>query len=173
VSRVEDDFVEYARVAGPRLRRTAFLLCRDWELAQDFTQTTLAKMYVHWRRISRKDNPHAYAKKVLSRVFFDHQRLRSSHEVVLAEFPDAAGPGADTELRMTLIDALARIPYRDRAIVVLRYWEDLSIDAVAEILEMPAGTVKSQSARTLARLRDMLGGDALSMVDAHGSQAVA
>jgi DNA-directed RNA polymerase specialized sigma24 family protein len=110
VSRTDDDFVDYARVAAPRLRRTAYLLCRDWELAQDFTQTTLAKMYMHWRQIARQDNPHAYAKTVLSRVFFDHQRTRSSKEMVVAEFPDSAAPWPDTELRMTLIDALARIP---------------------------------------------------------------
>lgn len=160
--KTKDDFVEYARVAAPQLRRTAYLLCRDWELAQDFTQTTLAKMFTHWNRITRRDNPHAYAKKVLLRVFFDHQRLRSSTETVVAEIPEAASPGTDPDLRLTLIDALARIPHRDRAIVILRYWEDQSIEATADLLGMPTGTVKSQAARTLVRLRAMLGADALA-----------
>jgi RNA polymerase sigma-70 factor (sigma-E family) len=160
--RAKDDFVEYARVAAPQLRRTAYLLCRDWDLAQDFAQTTLAKMYVHWERITRRDNPHAYAKKVLLRAFFDHQRLRSSSEEVVAELPERAGRGADTDLRVTLLDALGRIPYRDRAIVILRFWEDQSVESTADLLGVPAGTVKSQCARTLARLRTMLGADALA-----------
>jgi RNA polymerase sigma-70 factor (sigma-E family) len=158
----DDDFVEYARFAGPRLRRTAYLLCRDWELAQDLTQNTMAKMYVHWRRITRRENPHAYAKKVLMRVYFDHVRLRGSHESVVAQIPDTASRDSDTDLRLTLIDALARLPDRDRAIVVLRYWEDLSVETVADILGLPAGTVKSQSARTLCRLRALLGAGAMA-----------
>jgi RNA polymerase sigma-70 factor (sigma-E family) len=153
----DDDFVEYARSSGAQLRRTAYLLCRDWDLAADLTQTTLARMFVHWKRISRRENPHAYARQVLSRAFLDHHRLKRSREVVTSEFADAPGAARDTDLRLTLVDALARIPPRDRAIVVLRYWEDLSIDSVAEILGLPAGTVKSQSARSLAQLRRLLG----------------
>jgi len=157
MSAADDDFVEYARASGAQLRRTAYLLCRDWDLAADLTQTTLARMFVHWKRISRRENPHAYARQVLSRVFLDHHRLKRSHEVVTSAFADAPEVARDTDLRLTLVDALARIPPRDRAIVVLRYWEDLSIDSVAEILGLPAGTVKSQSARSLAQLRQLLG----------------
>jgi RNA polymerase sigma-70 factor (sigma-E family) len=158
----EDDFVEYAKVAAPRLRRTAYLLCRDWDQAQDFTQTTLAKMYVHWGRLAKRDNPHAYASKVLSRIVLDHQRRRSSTEAVVAEVPETSGWSPQPDLRLTLLDALARIPHRDRAIVVLRYWEDLSVETVADILGVPIAVVKSQSARTLTRLRAMLGADALA-----------
>jgi RNA polymerase sigma-70 factor (sigma-E family) len=159
VSDLDNDFAEYARTSGAQLRRTAYLLCRDWDLAADLTQTTLARMFVHWKRISRRDNPHAYARKVLSRTFLDHHRLKRSHEVVTSEFADSPDRAHDPDLRMTLIDALGRIPPRDRAIVVLRYWEDLSIESVAEILGLPAGTVKSQSARSLTQLRQMLGMD--------------
>lgn len=74
-----------------------------------------------------------------------------------AEFSDVPAAMEDSDLRLTLIDALGRIPPRDRAIVVLRYWEDLSVESVAEILGLPAGTVTSQSARSLARLRQLLG----------------
>jgi RNA polymerase sigma-70 factor (sigma-E family) len=157
VSDLDGDFTDYARGAGAQLRRTAYLLCRDWDLAADLTQTTLARMFVHWKRISRRDNPHAYARKVLSRAFLDHHRLKRSHEVVTADFADSPGTTHDPDLRMTLLDALARIPPRDRAIVVLRYWEDLSVESVADILGLPAGTVKSQSARSLAELRRLLG----------------
>jgi len=157
VSGADDDFVEYARASAGQLRRTAYLLCRDWDLAADLTQTTLARMFVNWRRITRRDNPHAYARQVLSRAFLDHHRTKRSQEVVTAEFGDVPGKHEDADLRLTLIDALGRIPPRDRAIVVLRYWEDLSVESVAEILGLPAGTVTSQSARSLAQLRHLLG----------------
>lgn len=157
MSRADDDFVEYARVSAGQLRRTAYLLCRDWDLAADLTQTTLARMFVQWPRITRRDNPHAYARQVLSRAFLDHHRTKRSQEVVTAEFSDVPAAMEDSDLRLTLIDALGRIPPRDRAIVVLRYWEDLSVESVAEILGLPAGTVTSQSARSLARLRQLLG----------------
>ena len=157
MSGADDDFVEYARTSASQLRRTAYLLCRDWDLAADLTQTTLARMFVHWPRITRRDNPHTYARQVLSRAFLDHRRSKRSHEVVTAEFNDVPGTSADTDLRLTLIDALGRLPPRDRAIVVLRYWEDLSVETVAEILGLSAGTVTSQSARSLARLRHLLG----------------
>jgi RNA polymerase sigma-70 factor (sigma-E family) len=157
VSGADDDFVEYARASASQLRRTAYLLCRDWELAADLTQTTLARMFLHWQRISRRDNPHAYARRVLSRAFLDHHRSKRSREVVTAEFGDVPGTSEDSDLRLTLVDALGRLPARDRAIVVLRYWEDLSVETVAEILGLPTGTVTSQSARSLARLRGLLG----------------
>jgi RNA polymerase sigma-70 factor (sigma-E family) len=157
VSGADDDFVEYARTSASQLRRTAYLLCHDWDLAADLTQTTLARMFVHWHRITRRDNPHAYARQVLSRAFLDHHRTKRSHEKVTAEFSDVPGTSEDLDLRLTLIDALGRIPPRDRAIVVLRYWEDLSVETVAEIMGVPTGSVKSQSARSLARLRQLLG----------------
>jgi RNA polymerase sigma-70 factor (sigma-E family) len=157
VSRADDDFVEYARASAGQLRRTAYLLCRDWDLAADLTQTTLARMFVRWQQINRRDNPHAYARQVLSRAFLDHHRSKRSQEVVTAEFRDVPAASEDSGLRLTLVDALARIPPRDRAIVVLRYWEDLSVESVAGILGLPAGTVTSRSARSLARLRQLLG----------------
>jgi RNA polymerase sigma-70 factor (sigma-E family) len=157
MSRADDDFAQYARASAHQLRRTAYLLCRDWDLAADLTQTTLARMFVNWPRINRRDNPHAYARQVLTRAFLDHHRAKRSQEVVTAEFRDAPAAGEDPDLRLTLIDALGRIPPRDRAIVVLRYWEDLSVESVAEILGLPTGTVTSQSARSLARLRRLLG----------------
>jgi len=159
----DDEFVAYARAAAPRLRQTAYLLCRDWHLAQDFTQTTLAKMFVNWRRIDRRDNPDAYGRKVLLRVFLDHQRRAGSREVVVDRVRESAARSGEPELRLTLIEALGHIPARDRAIVVLRYWEDQSVDAVAEVLGVSVATVKSQSARSLTRLRTLLGDDAAAL----------
>ena len=87
----------------------------------------------------------------------DHHRSKRSQEVVTAKFSDVPGTSEDSDLRLTLIDALGRLSPRDRAIVVLRYREDLSVESVAEILRLPTGTVTSQSARSLARLRQLLG----------------
>jgi RNA polymerase sigma-70 factor (sigma-E family) len=162
---LESDFVEFAQAAGPRLCRSAYLMCRDWHLAQDLTQTTLAKMYLHWRRLSQTVNPEAYSRTVLMRTLIDQKRRRSGHEVPTAEFPSASGtPGSGPDLRLTLIDALAYLPARDRAIVVLRYWEDQSVDTVAETLGVSPAVVKKQSARSLTRLRDLLGDSRIDLM---------
>jgi RNA polymerase sigma-70 factor (sigma-E family) len=164
--RADDDFTEFARAEGHRLRQTAYLLCHDWHLAQDLTQTTLARMFVRWQRIARDGTPRAYSRTVLLRVFLDHRRRRSSHEVVRDELPETPAGSDRTDLRLTLIGALARLEPRDRAIVVLRYWEDLSVDTVADALGLSADTVRSRSMRSLTRLRDLLGTDRLQLIEA-------
>jgi RNA polymerase sigma-70 factor (sigma-E family) len=156
------EFAEFAAVAAPRLRRTAFLLCHDWHLAQDLTQTALAKTYVAWKRLRRNGNPEAFTQKVMLRVFLDQQRRRSSAEVIMPEIPETARQ-EHSELRLALLDALGRLPARDRAIVVLRYWQDLSIDTTAELLELPVATVKTQSSRSLAKLRALLQDDRVAL----------
>lgn len=159
-SQLDEDFVAFAQAAAPRLRRTAFLMCRDWHLAQDLTQITLAKMYVSWRRTSHAANIDAYSRKVLLRALLDHQRRRSTTEFVTATLPEtpASGPadGHGSDLRLTLLDALGSLPARDRAIVVLRYWEDQSVESVADLLGISTSVVKTQSARSLTRLRKLL-----------------
>jgi RNA polymerase sigma-70 factor (sigma-E family) len=154
--RDDSGFSEFAEAAVIRLRETAFLLSRDWHLAQDLTQATLTKVYLRWRRI---DDPHSYAKKVLLRTFLDHKRRRSSGELSVREFPETAGEDYEPELRLTLLDALGRLSPRDRAIVVLRYWEDLSVRTVADLLNLSESNVKIQSMRALARLRTLIGED--------------
>jgi RNA polymerase sigma factor (sigma-70 family) len=141
--------------------RTAFLMCRDWHLAEDLTQATLAKMYVSWPRISRVGNLMGYSRRMLFRALLDHRRRRRAREIVTDRvpdhLPDRAGGTSRPELRLTLIDALARLPDRDRAIVVLRYWEDHSVQTVAEMLDVSPAVVKQQSLRSLRLLRDLLG----------------
>jgi RNA polymerase sigma-70 factor (sigma-E family) len=154
--RDDSDFTEFAEAAAVRLRQTAFLLSRDWHLAQDLTQITLAKVYLGWRRI---DDPHAYAKKILLRAFLDHKRRRSSGELAVEELPETPTSGDQSDLRLTLFEALGHLPPRDRAIVVLRYWEDLSVRAVADLLGLSENNVKIQSMRSLAKLRALLGED--------------
>jgi RNA polymerase sigma-70 factor (sigma-E family) len=164
------EFTEFATAYGAHLRRTAFLLCHDWHLAEDLAQTALAKTYVAWRRSGAPQSPHAFCQTVLLRSFLDHRRRRSSGEVSLAELtllrlsehagqPAAVGGGpcGGSDLRLTLVDALRSLPPRDRAIVVLRYWEDLGVDQVAALVGVSPSVVKSQSARSLERLRVLLG----------------
>jgi RNA polymerase sigma-70 factor (sigma-E family) len=158
--RNESDFTAFAEANVTRLRQTAYLMCRDWHLAQDLTQTTLTKMYVHWNKIARDpaSDPFRYARKVLLNALLDHRRLRSSTELTLDQLPDRPQGAADpSAARLTLLDALAQLPKRDRAIVLLRYWDDLSVADTADILGVSASVVKSQSARAFAVLRELLG----------------
>jgi len=146
-------FSEFAESSAARLRETAFLLSRDWHLAQDLTQITLAKVYLKWRRI---EDPHAYANKTLLRTFLDHRRRRSATELIVGEPPQIPTTPDQPELRLTLLQALGHLPPRARAIIVLRYWEDLSIRSVAELLDLSEANVKIQSMRALGRLRALL-----------------
>ncbi|GIE76823.1 RNA polymerase sigma24 factor [Actinoplanes philippinensis] len=145
--------------AGTRLRRSAYLMCRDWHLAQDLTQHTLAKMYAAWDRVRTKASVEAYSRRVLMNVVFDQQSRRSGSEIVLADLPDRAGgePAGAPELRVTLVDALARLDVRDRAVLVLRHAEDHSVETVASILGLSVSAVKMRNARALERLRTLLG----------------
>ena len=156
--RDDGEFVAFVERSGSRLCETAFLLCRDWNLAQDLTQITFIKVYLSWRRI-RHDDPYHYSKKVLLRAYLDHKRLKSSGELRTDAVPDRPAAADTAELRLTLLDALGQLSPRDRAIIVLRYWEDHSIQTVSELLDLSPGVVKVQSMRALARLRVLLGED--------------
>ena len=156
----DEEFAAFVQAATPRLRRTAYLMCRDWHLAQDLTQLTLAKMYVSWARIWRTANLDAYSRRVLMNAIFDQGKKRSKSEVIVSELPDRPGqPASEPELHITLMRALATLPVRDQAIVVLRHWEDRSVESVAEILGVSESVVKMQSLRALGRLRELLGED--------------
>ncbi|GAA4698432.1 SigE family RNA polymerase sigma factor [Phytohabitans rumicis] len=155
----DEEFTEFVTATAHGLRRTAYLLCRDWHLAQDLTQTALARMYASWGRVRRSGNLNAYSRRVLMNAIFDQRKRRSSGEVVVAELPESAARPreATVEVHVTLMRALATLPIRDQAIVVLRYWEDHSVETVAEILDVSASVVTTQSARALTRLRALLG----------------
>ena len=152
-----DEFIEFATAASPRLRRTAFLLCGDWHTAEDLAQTTLAKMFVAWRRIGQLDQVHAYATRTLVNCYLASRRRKRATELLLSRFPDRAVEPHTPELRLVVLDALATLPAKARAVVVLRYWEDLSVEQVADLLGCSPGNVKSQSSRSLDKLRAVLG----------------
>ncbi|WP_328887638.1 SigE family RNA polymerase sigma factor [Streptomyces sp. NBC_00316] len=155
-NRDSTDFEEFARSNQRRLYRTAYLLCGEAESARDLTQTTLAKLFQHWHRASAADHPVAYARTVLTRTYLAERRRRLrdflAHSHVDSP-PSVVGP----ELTVTLLTSLAELPPRARAMVVLRYWEDLDVHTVAELLRCSESTVKSQCSRSLARLRTRLG----------------
>lgn len=155
------EFTAFVESSGTRLRRSAYLMCRDWHLAQDLTQHTFAKMYAVWGRIRTGTNLEGYSRRVLMNLVFDRQGRRKGSEVVLAELPDRPDQGApgSPELRLDLVDALARLSVEDRAVLVLRHAEDHSVDTVAAILGVSASVVKMRNARALGRLRVLLGED--------------
>ncbi|WP_433473852.1 SigE family RNA polymerase sigma factor [Spirillospora sp. CA-142024] len=152
-----DGFQEFAVVRGPGLFRTAWLLCGDWHLAEDLVQTTLGKLYASWRKVQRADSPEAYARTVLTRTYLSHMRKRSSREAPRERLPDAAGPEVDHALRVTLLTALASLQPQDRAVLILRYWDDQSVADVAKAMRLSSGAVRNRSMRAMDRLREVLG----------------
>ena len=155
--RDDREFEDFVAVSQPALRRTAYLLCGDWQLASDYVQEGLIRVYRRWPRLERDGRLHAYAKRAVVSSALDARRRRSSTELVsdtsvtgAGAVPDHAVPSSE---RMALMDALGTLPPRQRACVVLRYYDDLSVEAVAETLGCRTGTVKSQTARGLEALR--------------------
>ena len=153
------EFAEFASAASPRLRRMAFLMCGNWHTAEDLTQTALAKVFASWPRIRRQDAVHAYATRTLVNTYLADRRLRRNGEVLTDRLPDRPAGGPAPEDRIVVLDALATLPPRSRAVVILRYWADLNVEQAAAVLGCSPGTVKSQTARALSRLRDTLGSD--------------
>lgn len=153
------DYLEFAHARSGHLFRSACLLTGDWHLAEDLVQETLAKMYRSWRKIDRTESPVAYAHTVLVRTFLSYRRRRSSTERPSERLPDSGGRADDADLRLTLLEGLAKLPAKDRAVLVLRYWEDRSVEETAQILKLRPGTVRTQSLRALKRLRALLGDD--------------
>lgn len=156
------DFVEFAASRRPELRRFAYALCGDWHAADDIVQVALSKLYRAWPRIHRASAEDAYARRVVARTAVDHGRRASRRERPVAEHPEhherpghqAGGPDLDGGLDvLTALDALAP---RQRQVVVMRHWLDLSVEETAATLRISEGTVKSQTARALARMRELL-----------------
>ncbi|MFJ7158299.1 SigE family RNA polymerase sigma factor [Streptomyces sp. NPDC101118] len=153
----EEEFQAFVRAHWTRLVRTAYLLTGDPHDAEDLTQTALAKAYRSWRRVSRSERPEAYVRRMLVTCNSDRFRKRRVPERLTGAPPDTAvqgdAAGEWVEERTALMAALAILPARQRAVVVLRYWEDLAEAEVAEVLGCSAGTVKSQASKGLAKLR--------------------
>jgi RNA polymerase sigma-70 factor (sigma-E family) len=156
---VHEEFTEFATARAARLREIAYLMCGDWHQAQDLTQQTLAKVYVAWRRIHARENVDAYARQVMLRELLTEKRLRRSTERPVADIADRSTVADQTDLRLTLLEALGTLAPNRRAVIVLRYWDDHSVERAAEIMQISGSAVKSLTVRALADLREVLGTD--------------
>jgi RNA polymerase sigma-70 factor (sigma-E family) len=158
----EAAFRAFALSRRPVLRRTAFLLCGDWYQADDLVQTALVKLYVAWPRVRTSGPPDGYVHRILVRCFIDERRRpwRRESPVDIADH-DGPAPRPEDEL-VDLRSALAGLPRRQRATLLLRFWLDMSVAQTADALGCAEGTVKSQTARALTTLRAQLGDPALT-----------
>ncbi|MFI0417608.1 SigE family RNA polymerase sigma factor [Spongiactinospora sp. 9N601] len=153
----EAAFDEFLAARSTALLRTAILVCgASQHDAEDLVQHALEKVYRHWPRI-RHDNPGAYARRVVVNAAISAaRRAKVIREISFARPPDTAATAADLDLREVMLGELRRLPARMRAVVVLRYWEDLSETETATLIGCSVGTVKSQAARGLGRIRERM-----------------
>jgi RNA polymerase sigma-70 factor (sigma-E family) len=147
-------FDEFVAARSPRLLRTAYLLTHDWALAEDLLQTALAKAWEAWQRI--EGDPEPYVRRIVVNAYASWWRRRWTHELPSESLPEQtarADPHGGVDERDRLWRALGRLPRRQRAVLVLRYFEDLSEAEIADVLGCGVGTVKSQASRAIAKLR--------------------
>jgi RNA polymerase sigma-70 factor (sigma-E family) len=143
-------FTEFAAAVTPRLFRSALLMSGDWHLAEDLVQTTLGKLYVAWPKVERAESTDAYAHGTLTKSFLSHKRLRRNAELPAVDLGDQSGSQPDESSRIELLEALRRLDPLDRAVVVLRYWEDRTVADTAHQVGLSDGAVRT---RALAKLR--------------------
>jgi RNA polymerase sigma-70 factor (sigma-E family) len=168
----EERYVEYVTARIPALRRLAYLLTGDGHRADDLVQQTITTLYVKWQRASRADHLDGYVRTMLVRTHLNERRLGWARVRLFRDLPEPP-PVEDggVEERQVLHLALARVPRRQRAVLVLRFFYDLPVDEVAGMLGCSAGTVKSQTSRGLATLRQLLGERELADFSTHGPRS--
>ena len=163
------DFDQFVRDASPRLLRMAYLLTGDRGHAEDVVQTALLQVARRWRRI--RGEPAPYARRAVVNLAKNHWRgrFRRPHESTQAVEACYAPPEADVLLQEVLLPAVMQLPVRQRAVLVLRYFQDLSVEQTADALGCSAGTVKSQTHHALGKLREALTGPAGLKENDHAS----
>lgn len=151
-----DGFRDYVAARQRGLRRAAWLMTGDWHAAEDLVQATLVRVWPRWTRVVEAGDPDAYVHRVLVNVYLSARRRRWHGEYATGTLPDSATGGdefASVDLRDAVARALSTLGRRQRAVLVLRYFNDLTETQVAAAMECSVGTVKSQSAKALAKLR--------------------
>ena len=150
-----EDFEAWVHARSGALARSAYLLTGDVHLAQDLVQETLARVADHWSRISRRGEPDAYARRVMHNLAIDTWRRRRARprEVIGDQHPELGQEGPDVERRLVLREALLRLTPKQRAVLSLRFYEDLTEVQAAAVLGCSPNTVKSQTRQALERLR--------------------
>jgi len=153
----ESDFAAFVVETRPQMHRWAYLVSGDWDRAEDIVQAALIKVYTHWERVQQTESRHLYIRRmVMNAAIDDHRRWRRilHRERPTETLPELADdPRADDGIGGHLLDALRRLAPRQRAVVVLRFIEDLSVEETAHVLGVSTGTVKSQASRGLETLR--------------------
>jgi RNA polymerase sigma-70 factor (sigma-E family) len=155
--RSTEEFEEFARARIPQLYRTAWLLCGDRHHAEDLVQDTLANVLKAWHRV---DSPAAYARTALVRTYVSQRRRRSWSERPTGNVPEVVERSGDVELQ----SALGQLAPLDRAVLVLRFFEDRSVEQVALDLGKNASAISTRTARALERLRAVLGDGAAQLI---------
>ncbi len=159
----ERRYREYVAARMVALRRIGYLICGDWHLAEDAVGTVLGKLYVAWHRAAASGNLDAYVRRMLVRAIIDERRRPWRREQPVETLPDdPPEPGTDHADRLVVRAALRRMPPRRRAVLVLRFYEGLSVEETAAAMGCTTGTVKSQTARGLDAMRTLLSDDYLS-----------
>lgn len=158
---IEEEFREFVAARSAALLRTAYLLTGDWGTGEDLLQTALTKTYLAWKRLGEIGAVEAYTRRVMVNTATSWWRRRWWGERPTEQLPEQAGPDQHQQTleRDAMWQQLRALPPRQRAVLVLRYYEDLSEAQIAELLDISPGTVKSQAARALATLRARLGAD--------------
>ncbi|MEO6084077.1 MAG: SigE family RNA polymerase sigma factor [Umezawaea sp.] len=152
------EFTDHFTRSARSMRFTAYLLCGNWSEAEDVVQSAFLKLYLAGPRVARREGLDAYLRQIVVRTFItERRRVRWRRERLVGELPDLPEPGPSNEVRIVLWQALGSVPARQRAVLVLRYWHDLSLEDTAVALGCSVGTVKSQGNRGLAALRRRLG----------------
>lgn len=149
-------FEEFVGARARAMQRTAYLLTGDWATAQDLVQVALVKTWPRWERIARRDDPEVYVRRVMVNTYVTWWRRRWRGELPTGRVPDRVEVGdlaGEAATRLAVREALARLTRRERVMVVLRVFDDLTEDQVAGILGCAVGTVKSTTARALGKLR--------------------
>lgn len=156
---LEEEFREFVAARSSALLRTAYLLAGDWATAEDLLQTALTKTYLAWKRLGGIEAVEPYARRVLVNTATSWWRRRWHGERPTEVLPERPGPDRHEEAldRDVLWQHVRALPTRQRAVLVLRFYEDLSEAQTADLLEISPGTVKSQTSRALATLRKRLG----------------
>jgi len=161
----DEEFTELVHAAWPGLYRTAYLMLGDHQLAEDLVQTALAKTYASWGKVRDREAAPVYARVVLANTAASWFRRRSWRKEHPTETVPEHVTEPDPSNRPAVVNALRHLPPRQRAVVVLRFYDDLSVREVADALGCSEGTVKSQTSDALARLRTLLGDDVASTIE--------
>lgn len=155
-----ETFEEYVRSRGEALLRFGYVVCGDWYLAEDLVQDVLARVCRKWSKFAQIEQPDAYLRTAVVRQFLSWRRRPVSHEVSLTGMPEPVSTGPDAATRLALRDEawrlLATLPRSQRVVLVLRYFEDLSDDQIAEVMRCGPTTVRVHAHRGVATLRKRL-----------------